>query len=164
MLARKRDQGWSYWANYSWAQAWDNFGDSREERSWDQAHTINLGVAWRSGPWIVDAAASWHSGWPTTALSLQSNPDGSQALVIGTRNSERFAHFSSIDLHLSRDFRIGKGRLRTFLEITNLFNTENPCCAEYQLGASPGGGYALSREEDYWLRLVPSLGVTWFSR
>jgi len=164
MLARKRDQGWSYWANYSWAQAWDNFGDAREERSWDQPHTINLGVAWRSGPWIVDAAASWHSGWPTTALSLQSNPEGSQALVVGTRNSERFAHFSSIDLHLSRDFRIGKGRLRTFLEITNLFNTENPCCADYQLGASPGGGYTLSREEDYWLRLVPSLGVTWFSR
>jgi len=164
MLARKREQGWSYWANYSWAQAWDNFGDHREQRSWDQPHAVNVGMAWRSGPWIVDAAASWHSGWPTTPLSLRTDQDGLQVLDTGGRNSERFGDYSSLDLHISRDFRVGKGRMRAFLEFTNLFNAENPCCAEYRLDAIPGAGYQLQRDEDYWLGLVPSLGVTWFSR
>jgi hypothetical protein len=121
-------------------------------------------MAWRSGPWIVDAAASWHSGWPTTPLSLRTDQDGLQVLDTGGRNSERFADYSSLDLHISRDFRVGKGRMRAFLEFTNLFNAENPCCAEYRLDAIPGAGYQLQRDEDYWLGLVPSLGVTWFSR
>jgi hypothetical protein len=54
-----------------------------------------------------------------------------------------------------------RGELTAFLEITNIYNQRNPCCAEYQLQTDPSGDQTLIRNEGDRLPLMPALGVIW---
>ncbi len=95
-------------------------------RNWDERHAVKLGVTTSRGLWDLSFAWSYHTGWPTTALSLetQQNPDGSTSTVAvpGSRNAERFGPFSSLDMRASRLYDLPRGSLLFFVEITNSYN------------------------------------------
>jgi len=111
-------------------------------------------------------AASVHSGWPATDLALV--PDGLDEdgepefiAVPGPRNAEEHATFSSIDLRVSRRFDVRRGSLLAFLEVTNIVNRDNPCCRDWDLEDGPDGGEVLEYTHDYWLPLLPAIGILW---
>jgi outer membrane receptor protein involved in Fe transport len=155
----------SWWASYSWSRTADTLQGEETRRSWDQTHSFSAGFSrdWRK--WSFSAAGTAHTGWPKTPLVAESvlNPDGSTRLVatVGPRNSERHAPFQSFDVRISRRFAVPKGELTAFLEVTNLYNRENPCCIEYSVQADADGNEFLQANEGTWLPLVPSLGVVW---
>ncbi|HEX5789146.1 MAG TPA: TonB-dependent receptor [Woeseiaceae bacterium] len=149
-----------WWLGYAWSSAEDETAAGSVPRSWDQVHTAKGGVSWRWGDWNFSGAAEYHSGWPQTDLGgeLMSGPGGdSLVLDVGDRNADAFASFHILDVRVSRDFRLARGSLTTFLEISNLYDRANPCCTEYSL-ASDG---SLAAKQGHWLPLVPSLGVVW---
>ena len=65
---------WNWWASYTWSRVTDRIEDRDEPRSWDQRHALQGGFGWSSDGWSFSMAASVHSGWPATNLSLV--PDG----------------------------------------------------------------------------------------
>lgn len=161
MLLQVRPRGaWSGWLSYTWSQVTDRIGNVDVPRSWDQRHAINLGVTWASGPWTATLINSFHSGWPTTTLALDPQT-GTPRIDLSERNRSRFADYNSLDLRLTRTFIMPRGALDVFIEASNAFSSENPCCVEYDVTQNEDGSLRYSREVDSWLPLVPSAGVLW---
>jgi outer membrane receptor protein involved in Fe transport len=154
----------SWWASYSWSRSTDTIAGRTLERNWDQTHTLSAGVSIDWGKWGASAAALLHTGWPKTILLAESvtNTDGSVGLEVEVEpGNGRYAAFQSLDLRVSRSFEPPKGDLTAFLEVTNAYNRENPCCTEYTVPPDASGNPFLQAKEGTWLPLVPSLGLVW---
>lgn len=161
LLMQVRPRGaWSGWMSYTWSQVTDRIGTIDVPRSWDQRHAINLGVTWAKGPWTATMINSFHSGWPTTLLAADPQT-GAPRIDLSERNRSRFADYNSLDLRLTRTFIMPRGALDVFIEASNAFSRENPCCAEYDVRQNEDGSLRYSRQVDSWLPLVPSAGVLW---
>jgi hypothetical protein len=94
---------WSGWLSYTWSQVQDRIDGVDEYRSWDQRHAASFGIAWSKGPWSATLANSFHTGWPTTQLSLASaSTTTTSPVVIGPRNAIRFDDYDSLDLRVTR--------------------------------------------------------------
>ena len=137
-----------WWLGYSWSEVEDTMASGKMKRSWDQTHTGKLGVSWRWGAWNFSAAGEVHTGWP-------------QTLITSEINARRYSVFHTLDARASRDFDLRRGTLTAFLEVTNLYNRNNPCCTEYSIRPGAGGADELVAAKKYWLPIVPSLGVAW---
>jgi len=159
----RRDLLW--WVSYTWSEIEDNLAEGTVPRSWHQEHALKAGLNWDWKQWSFSAAGVLHSGWPKTLLFSETvtNPDGSTDLLLSTsqRNRRQHAQFHSLDMRVSRRYALPRGELTAFLEITNLYNHQNPCCTEYSLAEDAAGSPVLESKDGYWLPLVPSLGVLW---
>ena len=157
---------WSWWATYTWSKVTDRIDGRDVPRSWDQRHAAQGGFAWNSEAWNFSAAASIHSGWPRTNLALLEqglDVDGEPIFVAvpGPRNEFRHPTFASVDVRLSRKFKVRRGSLLAFVEISNLFNRRNVCCIDWDLEEDALGNESLEYSHDYWLPLLPAIGVLW---
>jgi hypothetical protein len=154
-----------WWGSYAWSVIEDELPDGAVKRSWDQTHTVKAGINWDWKKWSFSAAGSVHTGWPKTELIVETvaNPDGSTTLLASTtpRNSLRHSVFHSVDVRASRRFDVAIGELTGFLEITNIYDRQNPCCTKYRIQTDDSGNQVLTANEGAWLPLIPSLGVTW---
>jgi hypothetical protein len=110
-------------------------------------------------------AATYHSGWPVTTLSLETvtAPNGDQEVIAvpGARNHERLPSLRRLDLRASKMFAPRVGSVRFFTEFTNVTNRNNPCCVRYEPVALPGGAVRLDRIEREALPLIVNVGVLW---
>lgn len=145
---------WSGWFSYAWSEV-EDVVDRAVVRSWDQKHAVSAGLKWVKGRWDVTLADTFHTGWPTTPVSLVGGTP-----VVGGRNTERLGSFNSLDVRVSRHFALPKGELEAWAEVTNLANQGNDCCVDYRVLTQPDG-VVLDRQVDSWLGLVPSVGVLW---
>lgn len=157
---------WSWWATYTWSKVTDRIDGRDVPRSWDQRHAAQGGFAWNNEVWNFSAAASIHSGWPRTNLALVGqglDADGEPIFVAvpGPRNEFRHPTFASVDVRLSREFKVRRGSLLAFVEISNLFNRRNVCCIDWDLEEDELGNESLEYSHDYWLPLLPAIGVLW---
>jgi len=157
---------WSWWATYTWSKVTDRIDRRDVPRSWDQRHAAQGGFAWNNEVWSFSAAASIHSGWPRTNLALLEqglDVDGEPIFVAvpGPRNEIRHPTFASVDVRLSRKFKVRRGSLLAFVEISNLFNRRNVCCIDWDLEEDALGNESLEYSHDYWLPLLPAIGVLW---
>lgn len=152
---------WTWWASYTWSKVTDRIDGNDVPRSWDQRHAMQAGVSWHNERWTFSAAASIHSGWPTTGLELTQigvDEDGEPVYEAtpGPRNAEHLPTFSSLDARLSRRFDVRRGSLLVFVEVSNLLNRRNVCCIDWDLDDA-----GLERGLDYWMPLLPAIGVLW---
>ena len=157
---------WDWWATYTWSKVTDQIEDRDEPRSWDQRQALQLGFGWHDERWSFSTAFSVHSGWPTTGLSLvQTGIDGAgepiYQAVPGPRNARRLPTFSSLDLRVSRRFGVRRGTLLAFVEVSNAMNRRNVCCIDWDLTDGPNGAPALENSRDYWMPLLPAIGILW---
>ncbi|MEO7385561.1 MAG: TonB-dependent receptor, partial [Gammaproteobacteria bacterium] len=158
VLIRDRSaQPWGWWLGYTWSRAEEKVEMVDVPRSWDQRHSFNGSLSWTEGPWDLALAGTWHTGWPTTPVSLVPGPD----LELGARNAARFDAFRSVDLRAAYIFALGDTELLTFVEITNVLAFKNPCCVEYSVTDDGSGGSVLAQDFDYWPRFVPNIGILW---
>jgi len=148
---------WNWWASYTWSEVTDQVDGHDVPRSWDQRHALQGGFGWHSDAWDLSVAGSVHSGWPTTGLSL--NSDG--AAVPGMRNAERVSDFASLDFRLSRSFDVRRGSLLVFVEVSNALNRHNVCCVDWDIDEDDAGNAVLESSLDYWMPLLPAIGVLW---
>jgi outer membrane receptor protein involved in Fe transport len=137
-----------WWFGYAWSEVRDKTLDRKIPRSWDQTHTVKAGLSWRWRRWDLSAAGELHTGWPKTEL-------GDLDL-----NSAQYSIFHTLDTRISREFDVRRGDLTVFLEVSNLYDRDNPCCTEYSV-ITTATGPELVGKEAHWLPLVPSLGVVW---
>lgn len=157
---------WNWWASYTLSETTDRIDGVDIARSWDQRHAVQAGVRWSRDGWDFALAGGAHSGWPATSLALESrgvDEDGEPLLVAvpGPRNAERYPTFASLDVRLSRRFDVPRGTLMAFVEVSNLTDRRNQCCIDWDLEDGPDGEPVLERSPDYWLPLLPAIGVLW---
>lgn len=148
---------WSIWGAYTRAEAFDAIDGRQIARDWDQRHTLSLSATWRRGAWLASAFGSWHSGRPTTPLVSASLATPQ----LGARNSARLPSHGSLDLRVSREFRLRRGRLVAYLQVTNLFDRQNRCCTEIDLPDEDADVTALEVEPIYSYPVLPAIGVQW---
>lgn len=160
-LAWKPGGAWSGWFNYSWSEAEDRINGRYELRSWDQKHAAGAGLRWARERWDITLAETWHTGWPTTPVSLQATSGSGTTAVIGARNGDRLGTFQSLDVRASRRFAMPRGELEAWLEVSNLTNHANACCIDYRPATSASGSQTLDPRVNTWLGIVPSVGVLW---
>ncbi|MCC7259246.1 MAG: TonB-dependent receptor [Gammaproteobacteria bacterium] len=161
LLTRRAAGPWSWWLGYTWSRVTDHIGGEDVARSWDQRHAVNAGLRYAGERWELTLTDNYHTGWPTTALVLTQGTGGSPDTVApGPRNAQRFDAYNSLDLRLLRRFALPDSTLETFFELTNALGQRNACCTEYAVYGT-GDALVVDPDEDYWPRLIPSLGVTW---
>lgn len=152
------------WASYVYSSSEDEDADGWNRRLWDQPHALTAGVAWHWDKWRLSLATNWHTGWPTTPVTVEETVDGNGETVItavpGRRNSSRLDSFLRVDLRASRTRRFERGALTWYLEVYNLLNRENPCCVEdFDLVRNSAGELVAIPNEDYWMPILPSFGI-----
>ncbi|HEX5788019.1 MAG TPA: TonB-dependent receptor [Woeseiaceae bacterium] len=156
-----------WWVAYTWSEVVDRIEGRDERRSWNQEHSLQAGIDWSNAEWDVSLAAGFHSGWPQTELALLetgTDPDGEPEYVAlpGSRNADDYPAFASLDVRIARTWALRRGSLMAFLEVTNLTNRRNECCLDWDLDEDDETGEAfLERGVDYWLPLLPAVGVRW---
>jgi outer membrane cobalamin receptor len=162
-LRREAERGWAGWVSAAIAEARDRDAAGWTSRLWEQRRTLSFGTSWTGAAWNVSLAGLFHDGTPTTRLGAATVtlPGGESRTVVmpGPRNGERLAGYRRIDLRANRDVELRGGRLSFYLEITNLLNSENPCCIEGGHVEARGDQAYLVFEESNWLPMLPSFGV-----
>ena len=163
----KSNGPFTWWASYTLAETTDRIDQVDELRSWDQRHAFQGGLAWSNEKWDIALAASIHSGWPTTRLMLVEDgvdDEGEPVFVAitGPRNVERLSAFGSLDLRISRKWKLQRGSFMAFLEVSNVTNRSNECCLDWDLEEDElTGEDVFERGIDYWMPLAPAIGVLW---
>lgn len=152
---------WDWWASYTWSEVTDELNGQDEPRSWDQRHALQAGFAWQNEQWSFSAAASVHTGWPWTDLYLEeigvdADDEPIYEATPGPRNANTLPTFSSLDLRLSRRFKLRRGTLLAFVEVSNVLNRSNVCCIDWDIEDGD-----LEYSLDYWMPLLPAIGILW---
>ena len=154
-----------WWFGYAYSEADDVIGGDFVPRSWDQRHALNGGASFNVGPWTLSGVATFHTGWPTTSLTLvpsnASNAVDGVVAVPGPRNAGRLEESRRLDLRASRPFDVGLGSVRFFAELTNATDRANVCCVRYDPIDVPGEPPTLVRVERKGLPLTLNLGALW---
>jgi len=157
----------NWWASYTLSKATDRIDGSDQLRSWDQRHAGQAGISWSGDKWDVAFAASVHTGWPATLLSLVEDgvdEDGEPVFVAvpGPRNEVRLETFASVDFRVSRKWHLERSTLTAFFEVSNLANRNNECCYDYDIEEDEvTGEETFERGLDFWLPLLPAVGILW---
>jgi len=66
-----------------------------------------------------------------------------------------------VDARISRRFRVGKGTITAFLEVSNVFDRKNLCCRDYDFEEDADGNEVFELSDDYWLPRLPAIGFLW---
>ena len=157
----------TWWASYTYSGATDRIDGRDELRSWDQPHAFQGGINWHNDKWDVALAASVHTGWPATDLTLvedgvDENGEMQFVAVPGPRNVLRHSTFASLDFRVSRTWNLQRGSLMAFFEVSNLTNRRNVCCFDFDIEEDEVTGEdGLVNSLDYWMPLLPAIGVLW---
>jgi outer membrane receptor protein involved in Fe transport len=150
----------SGWLSFSWSQVYDRVDGEKLQRLWDQRHYASGGLSWRGSSWEASLAATWHSGWRTTEIELETL-EPFPLVAVGKRNALQLSDFASIDLRIARRFDLeSAGELTAFVEVNNLVKRSNECCVEYQI-EDEVDPVILDVETQDSLPLIPSLGFLW---
>jgi outer membrane receptor protein involved in Fe transport len=156
---------WDWWASYTLSKTTDRIDGRNVSRNWDQRHAFQGGIGWSSEAWSFNAAVSAHSGWPRSDLVLL--PGGTDEageilnIAVPSRNRLRYDTFVSVDVRLSRRFRLSRGSLLAFVEVSNTLDRRNPCCLDWDLTEDSAGNAILENDVRNWLPLIPAAGILW---
>jgi hypothetical protein len=168
LFTRSRGKGpVRWWLGYVWSRAEDKINGEWVPRSWDQTHALTVSFNHRIGQrWNFNASGIYHTGWPTTQVTaeLVEQPDGSFVIVseIGPRNRERYDDFYRLDVRASKFVPLRRGSLTFFVEVINLFASDNPCCGDdFDFHVQTDGSVRVNRYVDSWMPRIPSFGVDW---
>ena len=159
-VAYAEPEGLRWWASYVRARATDVVAGDVVPRSWDQPHAVQLAAARPSRQWDLGAVLSYHSGWPTTGLTLEPSSSGGLTAVVGRRNAQRLGSYASLDFRASRQVPLRVGSLDVFVEVSNATNRDNPCCGDFDLEIDENGAF-LAQDTDTWLPRLATFGILW---
>ena len=150
---------------YSLSEAFDRIGDVDQRRSIDQTHALTANLTFKpTTKWTFDWLWTYHSGWPSTTLSGELVPGADGRLVIlhhvGPFYEERLPDYHRLDLRASRATRVGRGELRFFVDVQNLYDRENDRGRdlEDEQFVIDDGVLGVEFPAKTWFGIIPSLG------
>ncbi|MEE8166542.1 MAG: TonB-dependent receptor, partial [Myxococcota bacterium] len=151
-----------WWVNYANASTEDEIVGDRVPRLFDQTHALNLDLDLKiKEHWHLNLAWRFHTGWPTTPLSLQEivDDDGEVEFVpvLGPLNSERLSSYHRLDLRASRRWHFRSASLDFFVDVQNVYDRENLAGFDIEIDDEEG---SIVATEEGWVGILPSAGVS----
>lgn len=152
-----------WWLSWAVSSTDDRIDGRHVPRPFDQTHAVNLDLNRRFGDaWRVNLAWRYHTGWPTTPITVVEHvdEDGETVFVpeLGERSSERFANYHRLDLRLSRHWagsrRVG---VEVYVDVQNLYDRRNLAGFDVEIDDEEG---TIDREREEWAGILPSVGVS----
>jgi outer membrane receptor protein involved in Fe transport len=122
-------RGNDFWLNYTRAEVEETIDGHRVRRSSDQKHGANIGWSRQFRYWQLAIESTYHSGWPTTELTLDSFGNANQPI----RNDRRLPHYLTVDVKGTKQWELNNSKLRLEIGVTNLFNRSNVIGTEYKM-------------------------------
>jgi hypothetical protein len=155
-----RRLGW--WMNYTYSRVEDQLAGGWVPRRYDQPNALNLVLDYGIGEnWRLSLAWRFHTGWPTTPLTLEQveGEGGEPELkpVVGPLFSERLPNYHRLDLRVSRFWPTRWGSVMIFADIQNVYNRENVAGFDFEIDEDAG---KLIVNQEVWVGILPSLGFT----
>jgi outer membrane receptor for ferrienterochelin and colicin len=152
--------GW--WVNYAWATTEDEISGRLVPRHFDQTHTLNLDLDVRLGQeWSLNLAWRYHTGWPTTPLTLEETVDDEGEVefvpVLGDAYSNRLPSYHRLDLRARRQWQLRAGTLELFIDVQNAYDRANIAGFDYEIDEEEG---TIEPNPEEWAGILPSVGVS----
>lgn len=147
---------------YAYSASEESIGGRQVARSLDQRHALNAGFGYRSpGGWMFDTVWWYHTGWPTTAVSVRPATPAAEA-VLGPYNASRLPAYHRLDMRLSRTWEPARSRLSAYIDLQNLYDRDNlRGWTDFRFEAGSSGQPRLRAEPLSWGGFLPSFGVRW---
>lgn len=177
----KYDRGgkFTWWISYALAYAEENIRNlvfqgveypgaiEPYPSKFDQRHTIYLDLNYRPNrKWHFNVSWQFHTGWPYTESSIESRelPDGTTGYfwTYGNFNNANYPSYHRFDVRVNRHFQTSNGRVSAFIALINLYDHKNVRNINYSWvwNSSQNRPYLVG-EDEYWFKLLPSVGVSW---
>ncbi len=152
--------GW--WINYTLASTEDRIGGAWVPRIFDQTHSVNVDFDYRFAKnWRVNLAWRYHTGWPTTAVTVAALPGEEGEVefvpVLGPINGRRLPTYHRLDLRASRRWQLRSMTVDFFIEAQNAYDRQNIAGFDLEIDEDDG---SLVRMAEGWPGFIPSAGVT----
>jgi outer membrane cobalamin receptor len=152
--------------SYAWARAYDEVAGQRIDRPLDQRHTFYLDYSFApSTAWRFSGSWQYHSGWPITTSTFHADTlDGRSLSIIrefGEPYAARLPAYHRLDLRVTRNFDLRRGRLAIFLDVFNLYDRDNPQAYNYNVRYSRDNGLEVRRHLEPLLPRLPTFGASW---
>lgn len=141
----------------SYMNADDRIEGTWVARKWSQHYTAQTMVAWQAESVSATAAFTWHSGWRTTQMPPEV-PIGTVLSLSSILNSATLPDYMSLDVSLSKSWRIGRASITARADVTNAFDHENIAGIDYDAQESDTD-VILTPNKETLLPWVPSVGV-----
>lgn len=119
-----------WWLGYARASTRDLLDGRWAPRPFDQEHALDLGADFPLGRgWRGAAVWRFHTGWPTTAVTLESvdGEEGEVELVpvLGPRYGDRLPDYHRLDLRASRTWRLRSTSIDLAIDVQNAYDRAN---------------------------------------
>ncbi|MEO1022646.1 MAG: TonB-dependent receptor [Bacteroidota bacterium] len=95
---------------------------------WDRRHILNSTFFYTGNDWQLNLVGRFLSGTPYTPDGTGIQDRVTTGFAVSTRQLRNIARLPArftIDVNASKDFNLGKNRLRTFIRVFNLFDFQN---------------------------------------
>ncbi|MEX2281311.1 MAG: carboxypeptidase regulatory-like domain-containing protein [Gemmatimonadota bacterium] len=155
----------SWSVSYALAHAYDVVEGRKQDRPLDQRHTFYLDYSLAPSPaWRLSWSWQYHSGWPITASTFHADSltNGDIWFIegFGQHYADRLPSYHRMDLRVTRNFELKRGRLAMFLDVFNLYDRDNPQSYNYNINFR-NGRLDVTRGIEPLLPRLPTIGVTW---
>jgi len=164
-VRRRRPEKLDWWLSYTWSKVEDTINGIDVPRTWDQRNALTANLTWRGERWTISAIGRYHSGWPRTPLLVLPVLDTAGNVIgidsdLSQRNDLRYDDYSRLDIRLSRTIDLERGSFEYYLEVFNVFNSDNECCiSSHDLTVGPT--LSATPTIDSFMPLFPSFGFVW---
>jgi hypothetical protein len=156
LLATYRRGPWFGWLSYSYSHSTRVDRPGAEERlfNFDQPHSLNAALSWKSGHWQLGGRFQFYSGMPYTPVegSVLMSDSGVYAPVFGDTNSERAPVHHQLDLRLDYSWKWGPTAMTAFLDVQNVYMNQSIVTYYYGYDFTQRGAFTA-------LPLIPSIGL-----
>lgn len=123
--------------------------------AWDNRHLLSFTGGYRFGKnWEVGLRFRYQGGAPYTPFDNQQSLENyfflsAPTLDYSRINQERLAAFNAADLRIDKKYNFKKWTLDIFLDIQNLYNSQNPTAPNFTLKRNPDESFATTTGEPY---------------
>lgn len=119
-----------WWLGYVRASTRDLVSGRWAPRPFDQENALDLGADFPLGRgWRGAMVWRFHTGWPTTAISVESVEDEEGEVgfvpVLGPRYGERLPDYHRLDLRASRSWRLRSTSVELAIDVQNAYDRAN---------------------------------------
>jgi hypothetical protein len=156
LLGTYRDGPWFGWLSYSYSHSTrvDEPGAERRLFDFDQPHSLNAAVSWKSGRWQLGGRFQLYSGLPITPPigSVFNSDRDIYVPLYGDVNSDRAPMHHQLDLRIDYSWKWGPTALTAFLDVQNVYMNDSVVTYFYSYDYT-------QREEFKSLPIIPSFGL-----
>jgi len=156
LLATYRGGPWFGWLSYSYSHSTRVDRPGAEERlfNFDQPHSMNAALSWKSGHWQLGGRFQLYSGMPYTPVlgSVFMSDRNLFVPQFGDTNSERAPIHHQLDLRVDYSWKWGPAAMSAFLDVQNVYMNKSIVTYYY--------GYDFTQRSEFTaLPLIPSIGL-----